>query len=410
MERSGIGCQCGGGPTSSRIFGVEGVRPRLNTEGALTKTAPTMDEHNQTTHPDALINLLFEGGLQNALPRISEILMNAAMLLERETHIGAAPYQRGVERNGYANGFKPRTFQTGVGALNLCVPQVRESDTVFRTSLLEKGSRSERALKSAIATMYVEGVSTRRVTKIMEDLCGFEVSSGQVSNLNKQLDTEFEKWRTRPLPSIAYTTLDATYYKVRIDGVVRDCATLIAYGIRRDDGKRMILGVSCALSEAEVHWRDFLNSLRERGIGIPDLVTSDAHSGLKAALKAALNGTPWQRCQFHLQQNAQEYVTKQHLKSKVAADIRAIFNADDLAHADARLKDFVKTYSESQPKLAVWAEENLPEGFDPFLKIKKRTRVVGLFPSEQSLLRLVTGVLTEISETWETGKAYLSLN
>lgn len=389
-----------------------------------------MDEQNQTIHQDQLINLLFDDGLQNALPRIAEILMNAAMLLERETHLGAAPYQRGIERNGYANGFKSRTYQTGMGALNLAIPQVRESDTVFRTSLLEKGSRSDRALKSAIATMYVEGVSTRRVTKVMEELCGFEVSSGQVSNLNKQLDAEFGKWRTRPLPPIMYMTLDATYYKVRIDGVVRDCATLIAYGIRRDDGKRMILGVSCALSEAEVHWRAFLNGLKERGIGVPDLVTSDAHSGLKAALKAALNGTPWQRCQFHLQQNAQEYVTKQHLKSKVAADIRVIFNADDLAHAEERLKDFVTSYSESQPKLAAWAEENLPEGFAVFAfpeahrkrlrtsnacenvngQIKKRTRVVGLFPSEESLERLVTGVLIEISETWETGKAYLSLN
>jgi transposase-like protein len=389
-----------------------------------------MDEHNKSTHTDPLINLLFDGGLQNALPKIAEILMNAAMLLEREKHIGAAPHQRGVERNGYSNGFKPRTFQTGIGALELAVPQVRESDTPFRTSLLEKGSRSDRALKSAIATMYVEGVSTRRVTKIMEQMCGFSVSSGQVSNLNKQLDDEFEKWRTRPLPEIAHLIIDATYYKVRIDGIVRDCATLIAHGIRRSDGKRMILGVSCALSEAEVHWREFLTSLKERGIGIPDLVTSDAHSGLKAALKASFNATPWQRCQFHLQQNAQDYVTKQHLKSKVASDIRVIFNAGDRAHAEEGLKDFVKTYSESQPKLAAWAEENLPEGFTVFAlpeahrkrlrtsnacenvnaQIKKRTRVVGLFPSEESLLRLVTGVLIEISETWETGKVYLTLN
>lgn len=389
-----------------------------------------MDEHNQSTPSDPLINLLFDGGLQNALPKIAEILMNAAMLLEREKHIGAAPHQRGVERNGYSNGFKPRTFQTGIGALELAVPQVRESDEPFRTSLLEKGSRSDRALKSAIATMYVEGVSTRRVTRIMEQMCGFEVSSGQVSNLNKQLDDEFEKWRTRPLPEIVYLIIDATYYKVRIDGVVRDCATLIAHGIRRSDGKRMILGVSCALSEAEVHWREFLTGLKERGIGIPDLVTSDAHSGLKAALKASFNTTPWQRCQFHLQKNAQEYVTKQHLKSKVASDIKAIFNADDRAHAEDRLKNFVKIYSESQSKLAAWAEENLPEGFAVFAlqeahrrrlrtsnacenvngQIKKRTRVVGLFPSEESLMRLVTGVLIEISETWETGKTYLSLN
>jgi transposase-like protein len=278
--------------------------------------------------------------------------------------------------------------------------------------------------------MYVEGVSTRRVTKVMETLCGFQVSSGQVSNLTKKLDSEFKKWRERPLPEIAYLTLDATYYKVRIDGVVRDCATLIAIGVRRDDGKRMILGVSCALSEAEVHWREFNNNLRERGIGIPDLVTSDAHSGLRAALRACFSATPWQRCQFHLQQNAQQQITKQELKIKIAAEIATIFNADDRPHAEARLESFIKSYSQTQPKLAQWAETNLPEGFTVFSfpeahrkkirtsnacetlnsQIKRRTRVVGLFPNEASLLRLVTGVLIEISETWETGKAYLTLS
>jgi transposase-like protein len=390
-----------------------------------------MNEHTQNNqHPD-LINLLLEDGLENAIPKISELLINAAMLLERIGHIGANPNERNVQnRNGYANGFKPRTFQTTMGKLQIAVPQVRESDAPFRTSLLEQGSRSERALKTAIATMYVEGVSTRRVTKIMEKLCGFQVSSGQVSNLTKELDGEFKKWRTRPLPNILYLTLDATYYKVRIDGVVRDCATLVAIGVRREDGKRMILGVSCALSEAEVHWREFSNSLRERGIGIPDLVTSDAHTGLRAALKACLGATPWQRCQFHLQQNAQQYITKQDLKGKVATDISAIFNADDRPHAEVRLESFIKTYSQTQPKLAEWAETNIPEGFTVFSlpeahrrktrtsnacetlnsQIKRRTRVVGLFPNEASLLRLVTAVLIEISETWETGKAYLKLS
>jgi|GEM_PF-1204296 len=189
--------------------------------------------------------------------------MNAAMLIEREQHLGVAPHQRSSERDGYANGFKPRNFHTTFGNLDLAVPQVRESSEIFRTSLLEKGSRSDRALKSAIATMYVQGVSTRRVTKVVEELCGFEVSSGQVSNLNKQLDGEFKKWRNRPLEEMRYLTIDATYYKVRIDGIVRDCATLIAIGVDRSDNKRTVLGVSCALSEAEVHWRDFFNSLKE---------------------------------------------------------------------------------------------------------------------------------------------------
>jgi putative transposase len=396
-----------------------------------TKTAKAMNEQNQNSqHPD-LINILLEDGLENAIPKISELLMNAAMLLERIQHIGANPNQRNVEgRNGYSNGFKPRAFHTAMGKLELAIPQVRESSGPFRTSLLEQGSRSDRALKSAIATMYVEGVSTRRVTKVMQKLCGFEVSSGQVSKLTGELDVEFKKWRNRPLPEICYLTIDATFYKVRIDGVVRDCATLIAIGVRRDNGKRMILGVSCALSEAEVHWRDFLTSLRERGMGMPDLATSDAHAGLRAALKSCFAGTPWQRCQFHLQQNAQDYVTKQDLKSKVAQDIKTIFNADDRLHAEQRLEAFIKTYAGTQPKLAEWAESNLPEGFTVFKipvehrkrmrtsnacetlnsQIKRRTRVVGLFPNEASLLRLVTAVLIEISETWETGKAYLTIS
>ncbi len=390
-----------------------------------------MHEPIQNNQHSDLINLLLQDGIENAVPKICELLMNAAMLLERIAHIGAEPNQRNVEaRNGYANGFKSRNFQTAMGKLQVEVPQVRQSDAPFRTSLLEQGSRSDRALKSAIATMYVEGVSTRRVTKIMEKLCGFQVSSTQVSRLTADLDSEFQKWRERPLPEITYLTLDATYYKVRIDGTVRDCATLIAIGVRRDDGKRMILGVSCALSEAEVHWREFATRLRERGIGIPDLVTSDAHTGLRAALKACFAATPWQRCQFHLQQNAQQYVTKQELKNKVAADIATIFNADDRPHAEIRLEGFIKTYAETQPKLAAWAETNLPEGFAVFSlpeahrkkvrtsnacetlnsQIKRRTRVVGLFPNEASLLRLVTAVLIEISEAWETGKAYLKLS
>lgn len=390
-----------------------------------------MNEHCHDNPNDELINLLLQEGLENSLPKISELLMNTAMLLERIHHIGASPYQRNAEqRNGYANGFKPRSFQTSMGKLSLELPQVRESETPFRTSLLEQGSRSERALKAAIATMYVEGVSTRRVSRVMKELCGFEASSGQVSKLTAQLDEEFEKWRSRPLPEIACLILDATYYKVRIDGTVRDCATLEAIGIRREDGKRMILGVSCALSEAEVHWRDFLNSLRERGIGIPEMVTSDAHTGLRAALKATLSATPWQRCQFHLQQNAQAYVSKQSLKSKVAGEIRKIFNAESKAHAQECLRGFVDTYRQSQPRLAAWAEENIPEGFTVFelpeahrkrlrtsnacetlnSQIKRRTRVVGLFPNQESLLRLVTAILIEISETWETGKSYLKLD
>lgn len=392
--------------------------------------APTVTKPNSkhTTDSQAL-NLLLEHGLADALPRIAEMLINAAMLLERSAHLGALPHQRTDTRQGYANGFKPSSLSTSLGRLQLAVPQVRDCHQPFRPSLLESGSRVERSLKAAIAEMYIQGVSTRRVTKVVEQLCGLEITSTQVSRLTRELDEEFEAWRNRPLPEIAYLILDATYLKVRLDGTMRDCAILSAIGIRRSDGKRMVLGVSCALSEAETHWRDFLNSLKQRGIGIPDQVTSDAHEGLRAALRATLNATPWQRCQFHLQQNAQAYAPKIEHRIPLAADIRSVFNAPDLAHAQQRLAEVAEKWRPKSAKLADWMEANLPEGLSVFAlpeshrrrlrtsnmaerlhrEIKRRSRVAGLFPNEASALRLVSAIHIEISEEWETGRAYLTL-
>jgi transposase-like protein len=388
-----------------------------------------MTGHTEPTTTEDAINTLLQHGLAEGLPRIAEMILNAAMLLERAAHLGVGAYERAEHRNGHANGFKPRALQTSVGKLALAVPQVRGCEEPFRTSLLESGSRIERSLKAAIAEMYLQGVSTRRVETVMKELCGLEVSSTQVSRLTAELDTEFEKWRTRALPAIIYLILDATYIKVRLDGAVRDCAVFTAIGVCRDTGKRMVLGVSAAISEAEPHWRSFLRSLKERGIGIPDLVTSDAHEGLKAALRATLNATPWQRCQFHLQQNAQAYVPQVSMRRQVAADIRSVFDSPDRPKAEARLAEIAAKYRKSASKLAEWMECNIPEGLTVFampehcrrrlrtsnaaeslvLQIKRRTRVAGLFPNEASVLRLVTAILMETSEEWETGRAYLTL-
>ena len=391
-------------------------------------TAPTMTRHHkQDTHTEDPINLLLEHGLSEGLPQIAEMLMNAAMLIERSSHLRTDPYERSEGRNGYANGFKDRSFHSAVGPLKLRVPQTRDADEPYRPSMLETGSRSDRSLKVAIAEMYLQGVSTRRVTKVMEKLCGLEVSSAQVSRLTAELDGTFELWRKRPLPPIAHMIIDATYIKVRIGGSVRDCAVFTAIGVRRDDGKRMILGVSAALSEAEVHWRTFLVSLKERGIGIPDSITSDAHEGIKAALRAVFNATPWQRCQFHLQQNAQAYVPKVDMREAVGADIRTVFNAPDLAHAEEQLDSIVEKYSKSAPELSAWMQSAIPEGLEIFnlpehkrkrlrtsnacetlnTQIKRRTKVAGLFPNTDSILRLVTAILMEVSEEWETGKTYI---
>jgi len=382
-----------------------------------------MTHSNQSTAWDEVVQMLAEHGFDGMREAI-EILMNEAMKLQRCEALGAVPYERTEQRRGYANGFKRKTVNSRLGKLALEVPQTRDVD--FYPSALERGERSERALKLAVAEMYVQGVSTRKVAQITQELCGLDVSSSQVSRAAALLDDELEAWRTRPLGRTPYLILDARYEKVRHGGSVIDCAVLVAVGIT-PDGKRTVLGVSVSLSEAEVHWREFLASLIERGLHGVELVTSDAHEGLAAARKACFAGIPWQRCQFHLQQNAMQYVPQIAMRGEVAADLRAIFNAPDAAEADRQLRLAVAKHREAAPKLAAWIEAAVPEGLAVFAlpashrrrlrttnmlerlnkEIKRRTRVATLFPNEASLLRLTSAVLVETSEDWETGKTYL---
>ena len=349
------------------------------------------------------------------------------MKLERSKVLQAQPHERTPQRQGYANGFKPKTLSTRLGDICLSVPQVR-GEIKFYPSALDKGIRSERALKLAIAEMYIQGVSTRKVTAVLEQLCGLEITSTDVSRATAALDQELGQWRTRPLGRFIYLILDARYEKVRLGGIVRSCAVLVALGIDAE-GKRSVIGVSAKLSEAEVHWRDFLASLQERGLHGLEFVVSDHHAGLRAALTARLPGLPWQRCQFHLQQNAMAFVPKADLREAVARDIRSICNASDLAQAQRQLKTVVEKYKESAPKLSEWLEANAPESLTVFnlpeahriklrttnslerlnREIKRRTRVATLFPNEKSLERLVTALLSEISDEWETGKIYLTM-
>ena len=387
--------------------------------------------HNTDITPNVshqAINTLLQQGLQG-LPEAMTMLINHAMLIERERHLGASSYERCEERDGYANGFKPKTLQTRSGKLKLSIPQVRDSSRPFYPSVIERGQHSEVALKVAVAEMYLQGVSTRRVTKVMEELCGFEVTSIEVSRASAKLDAMLEAWRNREITDeIAHLIVDARYEKVRVGSQVRSCALLIAIGIRKSDGKRLVLGCSVALSEAEIHWREFLSSLKSRGLNHPRMITSDAHEGLRAAIDFCFPGVLWQRCQFHLQQNAQAYVPKADRKAEVAAAIRRIFNANDQQEADQQLESFVEDHRKSAPNLAAWAEEKLPAGLTVYAlpegirkrlrtsnacenlnkQIKRRTRVCGLFPNEAALLRLATAILMEQSEEWETGKAYLN--
>jgi len=321
---------------------------------------------------------------------------------------------------------KPKTVKTRVGEVTFDIPQVREGG--FYPSALEKGIRSERALLMTLAEMYVQGVSTRKVAAIIKKLCGTQISASQVSRAAQKLDKELEAWRNRLLGEIIYLYLDARYEKVRQAGSVRDAAILMASGVKRD-GRRSILGVSVSLSEAEAHWRVFLEGLVKRGLHGVQLIVSDDHAGMEAARKAVFTGVAWQRCQFHLQQNAQAYVPRVSMRREVAEDIRTIFKAPDRETAESYLKKLVEKYADIAPKLADWMEVNVPEGFTVFAfpkahqrrlrtsnflerlsqEIKRRTRIVRVFPNELSCLRLISAILMETNDDWEYGRIYLRI-
>lgn len=378
-------------------------------------------------HPSVtreVVQVLAEHGF-DGMAQVMELLINECMKIERQQALGVGPYQRGEARRGQANGFKPRRLKTRIGPLELAVPQVRGAK--FYPRALERGSRSEKALRLALAEMYVQGVSTSKVTKITEELCGCEISSSDVSRATALLDEDLAKWRTRPLGQVKYLILDARYEKVRHGGSVVDCSVLLAIGVDTE-GRRSVLGVSVSLSEAEVHWREFFKSLIERGLHGVELITSDAHAGLKEARKACFAGVPWQRCRFHLMRNALAHVPREEMKPQVMDDLRSVLDSADEHAAGEQLGRVVRKYQKTAPKLAQWMEENVPESFAVFRlppahrvrlrttnmlerinrELKRRTRVATLFPNEASLLRLVTAVLMELSEEWETGKRYVT--
>jgi len=387
---------------------------------------------NRSDANDTLIEEIVQLLIQEkekAFPAILAKIYDQAMVAERETHLGAGAYERAEERDGYANGFKPRSLQTRVGRLALRVPQVRGSSTRFYPKCLERGARSERALMLAAAEMYVQGVSTRRVEAVFQAMGVESYSAEQVSSAARLLDEELSKWRSRRITQcVKVLFADATYQKVRVDGVAVDVATFVVTGVF-EDGHRAILAVDSDVSESELHWRRVLRELADRGVRGVKLIVSDAHDGLAAARKTVFPGVPWQRCQLHLQQNAQSKITKASLKGQVASDIRAVFNAPSLEEARRLLDMAVEKYAKDQSKLSAWMQDNIPEGLTVFAfpehlrkklrtnnieerlnrSIKARTRLISVFPNQASQLRLVSAICMEISDEWETGTIYLNV-
>nr|WP_295038065.1 IS256 family transposase [Sulfitobacter sp.] len=352
-----------------------------------------------------------------------------AMQIERERFLGAGRYERTPGRQGYANGYKPKRIDTPAGTVSVRVPKTADHDgQPFYPQSLERGRRSVRAVMLAVAEMYVKGVSTREAEAVMREFGIESLSSSQVSRAAKLLDDELAAWRNRPLGEIKYLILDARYEKMRHGGIVRDAAVLSAIGIGPDE-RRRVLGVSVALSEAEVHWRAFLESLQARGLRGVQYIVSDDHAGLRAARRAVFGGATWQRCQFHLAQNAIHHAPNLAVRKRIGAELREIWNAASLAKAETSLAELVTEYRDTAPKLAAWLEENVPEGLTFFTlpkhhrrrmrtsnpmersvqqELKRRTVKVRVFPNEAALERLVSAVLVEIDDKWAADtKAYI---
>ncbi len=384
-------------------------------------------------HQDRIVAALMERLIAHGPEQMGEVfaaLFNLALRLERERFLGAGLYERTPERRAYANGYKAKKLDTPAGTVTVEVPKTRGHDGApFYPQALERGRRSCRAVMLAVAEMYVKGVSTRDAARVMAEFGLEGLSSTQVSRAAALLDEELQAWRERDLGVFPYLVLDARYEKAREGGIVRDAAVLAAVGVD-PDGRRRILGVSAEPSEAEVHWRGFLDGLVARGLRGVVYVVSDDHAGLHAARRAVLPGATWQRCQFHLAQNAIHHAPTLAIRRRIGAELRRIWNAATLADAEAELKRLVAAYAAAAPDLAAWLEADVPEGLAAFSlpephrkrmrtanpieraiqqEIKRRTAKVRVFPSRDALLRLVSAVLAEIDDEWlATDRRYLT--
>ncbi len=349
-------------------------------------------------------------------------------VLEEEltAFLNAEPYDRTANRRGYRNGYKPRTLTTRVGQLELMVPKDREGR--FQTELFEKYQRNEKALVLSIVEMYVQGVSTRKVKKITEELCGLDISKSQVSALAKGLDEEVQNWRMRPLTKrYPYLMVDARYERIRRDGSIIPQGVLIVVGIDAE-GYRELLGVWCADSESEASWSAVFRELKDRGLTGVSYVVSDDHTGLTNAIARQFQGAIWQRCQVHFIRNVRAMVSEKD-RGKIQAHLREITGSSSLESARKRLLETVDTLADSHPKVAELLDEHgeemlavyvLPEQHRKRMKstnmlerfnqeLKRRTRVVRIFPNEQACVRLVSALAIEQNDEWMEQK-YLNMN
>jgi len=354
------------------------------------------------------------------------VVVQGVMEEEMTAAVGAGVYERTNGRVGYRNGYKPRVLNTRIGRLELQVPQDREG--LFRTEVFERYQRSEKALTLAIAEAYVQGVSTRKVKKITEKLCGLEISKSQVSRLSQRLDEEVEKWRNRKLvKEYRYLVVDARYENVREGGEVKSSGVLLVVGIS-EDGYRETLGVWSADSESERSWTEVFRDLKERGLCGVQYVVSDDHSGLKTAIGRCFQGVVWQRCQAHFRRNLLSMVSGKKEKGVIAKLLSEVTESSDRETAVRRLYEAADQLAPKLRKVSEYLDEHgeeilgvysLPEGHRKRMRttnmlerynreLKRRTRVIGIFPNTWSCIRLVGSLAMEQNEEWME-KRYLTM-
>jgi putative transposase len=363
------------------------------------------------------------------LRAIVERTLQTILEEEMAAHLGAERYERSEGRRGYRNGTKPRTLTTRVGTLELAVPQDR--DGTFSSELFSRYQRTEQALVLSLMEMYVQGVSTRKVAQITEQLCGVRFSKSQVSTLAGRLDSELAAWRERPLtaPSYPYVWVDARYEHVRVDGRVVSQGVLLVSGLRGDDGRREILGVAVADTESEATYQDLFRALKARGLTGVRLVISDDHAGLRAAITRHFQGSGWQRCQVHVTHNLLGQVAKS-MRAELAAGLREVFAAPTRTQALTVARRLAEQWRSSHPRVAEHLEDELEDclsclafplehqlrirttnGMERLSQeLKRRTRVVRIFPNRAACLRLVSALAMEQSDEWISGRRYLDVS
>jgi transposase-like protein len=356
---------------------------------------------------------------EDVLGALVRKLLQEVLEEEMDAHLGAKRHERGEERRGQRNGYKPRTYKTRMGELSLAIPQARNVDP-YHPSFFARFERSERALLVACAQMYFQGVSTRKVAQVLEAMAGFELSATTVSRVAQQLDEQIAVFKGRRLDEQAYPYLvvDARYEKVRRQGKVSSTALLVAAGIGAD-GRRHILSWAVGNSESEETWGEVFRDLKRRGLGGVELLVSDAHKGIQAAAKKHLQGVMWQRCRVHFVRELLNKVSYKDYKA-LASDLKSIFASADKALCRQAAQEVVARWEKKAPKMATALEAGLEDCLSVLElpdthrrrlhstnllerlmeELKRRTRVVGIFPDEASLDRLAGALLMELDERW----------